>query len=91
MGEIIYVQYANGTIGKLMPGDGIDLEIPEGATVISGSEYEAQLSALREAHEIYQQELRDAELAALKTDYDELRAAGIPDATARRLSGYTGP
>lgn len=66
-------------------------ELPEGATTLTEADYMAALADVQEQRATYAQELVDEQEAAQQADYEALRASGIPETTARRLTGYTGP
>lgn len=65
--------------------------LPEGATALTQEEYEAELAAIEAARQEHAEDLVAADEANQSADYQALRASGIPEATARRLTGYTGP
>ncbi|MFI2434633.1 hypothetical protein [Streptomyces sp. NPDC018693] len=65
--------------------------LPEGATALTEAEYADALADVQAQHEEYGQQLVQEAEANQQADYEALRAAGIPEATARRLSGYSGP
>ncbi|MEV0016699.1 hypothetical protein [Streptomyces tendae] len=65
-------------------------ELPEGATELTREEYDTELGAVQAARQEHAEDLVAADEAAQSADYEALRASGIPDATARRLTGYTG-
>ncbi|GAA2685500.1 hypothetical protein [Nonomuraea recticatena] len=69
---------------------GGELQPPEGAVEISREEYEQRLAVLKSEHAAYVDGLRAEDERRTREDFDALRAAGIPEATARRMSGYTG-
>ncbi|MGW5925221.1 hypothetical protein ACWF2L_03105 [Streptomyces anulatus] len=60
--------------------------VPDGAVEITAQEYESGVAALEAAREQWAADQRAAETAAACEDYDALIAAGIPEATARRMS-----
>ncbi|MEU8870423.1 hypothetical protein AB0D24_04520 [Streptomyces javensis] len=88
----IYYRYDNGSVAKrVVAGAGEDIPVPDGATVITEEEYTAALAAIEEANEAQRQEEEAQHQAQVRADYDALRALGVPEETARRLTGYTGP
>lgn len=91
--ETFYVVYDDGSIELLtMTGTGtLEPVLDKPGRITSKAEYDQYKAVLDERHAIYLAELEGAEQAAMKTDYDALIASGVPEATARRLSGYTGP
>lgn len=68
---------------------GADLpELPEGATPVTPEEYEAELAELKGEREAHRARLAAEDQKRMKGDYDALRALGVPEETASRLSGY---
>lgn len=65
--------------------------LPDGATALTEEEYEAALLDVEAARQEHAEELVATDEANQRADYDALVATGVPEATARRLSGYTGP
>ncbi|MFI9418092.1 hypothetical protein [Streptomyces werraensis] len=65
--------------------------LPEGATALTEEEYETALAAVEEARQQHAEELIATDRANQLADYTALRTSGIPEATARRLTGYEGP
>lgn len=88
--QTLYIRYPNGTVGALTVGDGVSTDLDPDATVITADEYAAYLESLQQASAVMEAEMREAEQEAVSADYAALRAAGVPEATARRLTGYTG-
>lgn len=90
--KTIYYRFPDGSVAEriVTGGDG-DVTPPEGAVEITEEEYRAALAAIEEQIEQERQAQREAEQARIKADYEALRALGVPEETARRLTGYTGP
>lgn len=65
--------------------------LPDGATELTEEEYEAALVDVEAARQQYAEELVAADEANQRADYTALRTSGIPEETARRLTGYDGP
>ncbi|MGA5202808.1 hypothetical protein [Streptomyces variegatus] len=65
-------------------------QLPEGATPLTEAEYADALADVQAQHAAHVQQLTQEAETNQSADYEALRAAGIPEATARRLSGYTG-
>lgn len=61
---------------------------PDGAVEISAGEYEAALSEVAAVNAAHVAGLVAADDEVLRTAYDELRAAGMSEAPARRLTGF---
>ncbi|WP_411092323.1 hypothetical protein [Streptomyces sp. 049-1] len=66
-------------------------ELPEGATELTQEEYETALAEIQADRQDHADDLVAADETNQSADYQALRASGIPEATARRLTGYTGP
>jgi len=54
-------------------------------------EYNQFLARIEQQNALWFTETQAREQQLLKADYDALIAAGIPEATARRITGYSGP
>ncbi|MFD8509728.1 hypothetical protein ACFV27_01080 [Streptomyces antimycoticus] len=88
----IYYKFADGSIAeRVITGAVEDVLPPEGAEEISEEEYRAALAAIEAANEQQRQEQEAEQQARMKADYEALRAVGVPEETARRLTGYMGP
>ena len=90
--RVYFVIYDDGTLGRIAieaPGEAPRLSKP-GRTVTE-KEYQAALDELRDTTRALVSTLRDEDAARQEAEYADLRAAGIPVTTARRLSGYDGP
>jgi hypothetical protein len=85
-----YLHLADGTLSQITV-TGTDPVIPEGAKLVTQEEYEQLRGAMLEAREARIAELMAAEEESMRTQYADLKAAGIPEATARALSRYEGP
>lgn len=86
----VFYRFPDGSTGA-MQVEGADLSIPEDATEITYEEWQAGQDALREAREAREAADREAKEAAERASYNELRALGVSEASARFMSGYTGP
>ena len=90
----LYLKYpATGSVSELetSAAEDEDVPLPEGAELISAEEYAQALAAIQEANARLVAEQEQQINAAAKEDYEALLAQGIPEATARRLSGYIPP
>jgi len=68
---------------------GMDLPpLPKGAKAVTPEEYEAELSDLKGKKEAQQAQQAAEDQARMRGDYDALRALGVPEETASRLTGY---
>ncbi|MFZ4160432.1 hypothetical protein ACOZDE_18675 [Streptomyces griseoincarnatus] len=94
MAETIqYFRTADGVLAsRKTTGDAEEPQpLPEGATALTEEEYEAALVDVETARQQYAEELVATDEANQSADYTALRTSGIPEATARRLTGYNGP
>ncbi|WP_405961296.1 hypothetical protein OG235_37180 [Streptomyces sp. NBC_00024] len=90
--RLYYRTDGGALVSRVVTGESAEAPaLPEGATPLTEAEYTAALGVVEAEREEYKQELMAGEEAAQQADYDALKASGIPEATARRLSGYTGP
>lgn len=87
-----YFRTAGGVLAsRKTSGDAEEPQpLPEGATELTEEEYGAELADVEAARQEHAEELVAADEANQRADYDALIAAGVPEATASRLSGYTG-
>lgn len=69
-------------------GDG-PTALPDGAEEISHAAYLDEVAVLAAARDEHRAEMREAAREASRADYDALIAAGLPEASARRMSGHT--
>ncbi|MGW0086553.1 hypothetical protein [Streptomyces sp. NPDC003393] len=90
MTTTVYFQLANGAVGRLET-EREDPDLPEGAELITQEEYEAAKAALEEAHAEHVASMEQELQEQAGTDYAALVGLGLPEETARRLSGYTPP
>ncbi|KAA9379597.1 hypothetical protein F5972_08040 [Microbispora cellulosiformans] len=83
-----------------LPGGGVELVDqeggapyvpPDGAVELTEEEYRQELAAIEAARQAYQEQQEAEATAKAREDYLALKAAGLPEETARRLSGYTPP
>ncbi|WP_309317385.1 hypothetical protein [Streptomyces salinarius] len=89
----LYYRTADGALAtQTVSGETAEAPaLPEGATELTEAEYAAEFAAIEEARQEHAADLVAADEANQSADYEALRAAGIPEATTRRLTGYTGP
>lgn len=93
MERTVYYRYPDGSVEVVtvtVGGDDESPAPPEGAVEIDRQTYEAELAAIEAAREERRRRQADQEQVQQLADYQALTAAGIPEATARRMSGYTG-
>lgn len=87
----IYYQWPDGAVAERTVSGGAEtVTPPEGAVEITEEEYRAALATMEEEREREREKQKETEDAAIREDYEALRALGVPEETARRLSGYTG-
>lgn len=88
MEQTYYYQYPDGSIVSVV-ASGTEPTPPEGATVLTKADYDTAVTQHEQARQQRDNDTKAAEAANARSDYDALIAAGIPEATARRLSGHT--
>lgn len=88
-----HIIYEDGSIEAQTVDDvpGAQPTLNKPGRVAGEIEYNQNLARINEETAIILADLQAKELAQLKADYDALIAAGIPAATARRITGYNGP
>jgi hypothetical protein len=84
-----YYQLPDGGVREVTVSEGVDVPVPDGAVGVSAEEYEAALAAITEQHAQDVAERQAAQDAEARVAYLAL-AVLLPEAVARRLSGYTG-
>jgi hypothetical protein len=84
-----YYRHDNGGYEVVTVTGDAEYVPPAGAVEISQAEYEAGVAAVAAHNDAHLADLRDADRQTALADYQALIAAGIPEETARRLSGYT--
>lgn len=57
--------------------------------IVSEEEYRQHVRPLHDAHRAHIAGLAEQDTTAQREDYTALVGAGVPEATARRMSGYT--
>ncbi|MEV5929901.1 hypothetical protein ACPCSG_26960 [Streptomyces cellulosae] len=87
----LYYRTAEGSLVSRVVTGGGEPALPDGATALTEEEYLAALADVEAARQAHADELVAADEANQLADYQALRASGIPEATARRLTGYDGP
>jgi hypothetical protein len=84
-----YVQYDNGALGRIETSEETPVLTRPGQ-LISEEEYQTLLAAVKAARQEHLDDLMNAEASQKQEDYQALRLLLVPEATARRLSGWTG-
>lgn len=87
-----YVIYDDGSVEEQTHADtdGAEPVLSKPGRVAGKAEYDQTLALLEEQQAIWLAETRAREDQLRKDDYGALLAAGIPEATARRITGYNG-
>lgn len=86
-----YVRYFRspaGSIGEITESHQGITPLPEGAVELTEQEWQQEMADWQAAKDAHVADLRAADAARQQEDYEALRAAGLPEATARRLSGF---
>jgi len=88
---VYYVRFPDGHIGQITAAFGTEPLLPEGSTTLTQEQYQELRGQMHDAHEARLAQIQAAEEAARLQQYQDLLEVGLPDATARGLSGYDGP
>ncbi|MFK0063329.1 hypothetical protein ACIQTN_29390 [Streptomyces werraensis] len=83
-----YVIYDDGTAAHLQVVGEVEPVLGRPGRLVSEEEYGERMAQLRESSAEHVAALEAADVARQETDYQGLRAAGVPEDTARRMSGY---
>lgn len=87
-----YVVYDDGTAGLIeVTGGHEPPRLARPGTLVPATRYEARLEELTADHAAYVTQLQAAEEARTRQDYEALLSVGVPEESARRMSGYTMP
>ncbi|MEZ3180826.1 hypothetical protein KYY02_19660 [Streptomyces pimonensis] len=87
----LYAIYDDGSVGTIEYEEETPPPLSEPGRVVTEAEYLAAYDALQQQIRQRREAAAAADLAERRAAYDELVAAGISDAAARKLSGYTPP
>jgi hypothetical protein len=89
----LFYRTAGGVLAsRVLTGESVEAPaLPEGATALTEAEYATALDEVRAERQEYADTLVATATANQTTDYQALRTLNVPEATARRLTGYTGP
>ncbi|MGX1301318.1 hypothetical protein RKD35_002806 [Streptomyces albogriseolus] len=89
----LYYRTAGGVLAtRRVSGDHAEApDLPDGATPLTAEEYDTELAAVQAERQEYVDLLASEAAANQAADYQALRALNVPEETARRLTGYTGP
>lgn len=86
-----WVLYDDGALGQITVTGGQLPELARPGRLITAEEYNRLTVTMADAHAARLEGLQAADTARQEREYEDLVQAGIPEETARRLSGYTGP
>ncbi|MGO4422754.1 hypothetical protein AB4Z54_29635 [Streptomyces sp. MCAF7] len=86
-----YVIYDDGTAGLIKVTGGHEPQLARPGTLVPATRYEARLGELTADHAAYVIQLQAADEARTRQDYEALLGAGVPEESARRMSGHTAP
>lgn len=87
-----YAIYDSGKVERISArGDGPQPVLAGPGRYVTLSEYNAAVAAVQSTVATARANRDATQNTNLKADYDALRALGVSDASARRMSGYTGP
>ncbi|MDN3056836.1 hypothetical protein PH213_20240 [Streptomyces sp. SRF1] len=86
-----WVIYDDGSTGLIDVTNGEAPILAKPGRLVTEEEYTARLAEIQAEQDRRREEQEAADLARTREDYLALIAAGVPEATARRMSGYTGP
>lgn len=84
-----WVLYDDGSASRIESTNGEPVLTSPGR-LVTEAEYQARVEELEAANAAEIEAIQAEEENRRREDYEALLAAGVPDATARRLSGYQG-
>lgn len=92
--QTFYAVYEDGSTGVLTvesqdAGSVITPALTKPGRLVTGEEYDRAQAGLRADRDVYVTRLREADRERVSADYRALAALGVPDATARRLTGWS--
>lgn len=87
----IHFRRADGGLGmRTVAGETEKPALPEGAVPLTKAAYTKALAEMERGREEHRVSVRAQDGAQVRADYEALIALKMPEATARRLSGYAG-
>jgi hypothetical protein len=88
-----WVVYDDGSIGTIetTTGGGEDPALDKPGLFVTEAVYLLQRAEMDTTRQARLEAIREEENTGMRLDYEALLAAGIPAATAERLSGYEAP
>lgn len=89
MEETFYYKYPDESVGVRTVVGVEEVTHPPGVTLITAEDYQTRLAEIEAQRQADEAATRASEQSQRAEDYEALLAAGIPEATARRLSGHT--
>lgn len=89
--RVLYVLHESGALGQITVNGDLEPILADGARLLTQAVYEQMRAQMQEDREARLAALQAADEKQQVTAYRDLRAAGIPEATARALSRYEGP
>ncbi|MDH6489685.1 hypothetical protein [Streptomyces sp. SAI-127] len=87
---IYHVLFPDGVLGRVTVTGSQKPVLAGGAKLVTQEVYDMLRAQMLEAHEARVAEMLAAEEDVQRQQYEDLRAVGIPETTARSLSGYGG-
>ncbi|MFF4900407.1 hypothetical protein [Streptomyces sp. NPDC001068] len=87
---VSYVQYEDGTLARMTTGPGVEAGLSRPGRLITEAEYDKLRGEMDDAHHAAVDALKVADQERQARAFQDLVGAGIPEATARTLSGYEG-
>lgn len=87
---VFYVLFEDGSVSRMTSTTGEAPPLAKPGRFVDQAEYDARYAELQAARAEYLAQLQAEDERRTREDYLALRAAGVPEATARRLSGYEG-
>lgn len=86
-----YVRYEDGSLGSITVTGGKVPDLARPGRLIPVEEFNRLTTAMTEAHTARLDAMAAEDAERQVREFRDLRAAGIREETARRLSGYEGP
>ncbi|MGP4091506.1 hypothetical protein [Streptomyces sp. KR55] len=83
--------FDDGSVGMWRYEGDTPPALPAPGRIVSQEEYEEARAVITQAVQEDNDQQEAAEREQIRDDYDALLALGMPETTARRLSGYTDP
>ncbi|MGW3736689.1 hypothetical protein [Streptomyces sp. NPDC005148] len=84
-----WVLYDDGSSGRVESTNG-EPTLTSPGRLVSEAEHQARVDELKAANDAHVAEIQAEDETRQREDFDALVASGLPEASARRLSGYEG-